>query len=95
MVDRSFRDITDGSRFYHVPDSEALDRLVFGDTSRAVRATDKAGVAATVLVTTVIPPLLSLQDKGTSETNSHLPVEVNCVIRPSKIASNLLLRYSG
>ena len=63
LVDRSFRDITDGSRLYHVPDSEALDRLVLGDTSRAVRATDKAGVAAAMLVATIIPPLLSLQNK--------------------------------
>lgn len=49
---------TDRSRFYHVADGESLDCLVLGCASRAVGATDRLDVAATLLVTAVGRALL-------------------------------------
>jgi len=42
--------IRDGSRFHHVPHGEALDGLILGDASSAVRAADKLNVTTSVLV---------------------------------------------
>lgn len=62
-VERSLREITHSGSLNHVPHSEALNRLVLGNTARAIRAAHKADVAAAMFVATVVPPLLSLQNK--------------------------------
>lgn len=48
------RERTDSSRFDHVADGEALDRLVLGDTTRAVGAAHRTDVAAAGLVAAAI-----------------------------------------
>jgi hypothetical protein len=50
---------TDGSRLDHVADGESLDCLVLGCASRAVGATDRLDVAATLLVSAVGRSLLN------------------------------------
>lgn len=60
--DGGVRDITDGSGLNHVADSESLDGLVLGDAASAVGAAHGLGVAAAVLVTTVVRPLLDHLD---------------------------------
>ena len=57
-------DITHGRALYHVPHGKALDRLVFGDAPRAVRAADETDVAAVFLVTTAISSFLGLSNNG-------------------------------
>jgi hypothetical protein len=49
--------ITNGRGFNHVTDGEALDSFVLWDATSAVGATDGLNVSATLLVTSVIPPL--------------------------------------
>jgi len=49
---------TDGSGLDHVANGESLDCLVLGCASRAVGATDRLDVAATLLVTAVGRSLL-------------------------------------
>lgn len=53
-VDRSVRDVTDGSGLNDVADSESLDCLVLGHTSGAVRASDESDVASAVLVSSTV-----------------------------------------
>ena len=60
LVHTSLADITDRRRLDHVTDGEALDSLVFGDASRAVRATNEVDVATAVLVAAVVSSLLGL-----------------------------------
>lgn len=56
--DRSVRDITNSGRLDHVADGESLDGLVLGRAARAVGATDRLDVAATLLVAAVVLSLL-------------------------------------
>lgn len=56
--DGGIRDITNGSRLDHVADGESLDCLVLGRAARAVAASDGLGVAAALLVATVVLSLL-------------------------------------
>ena len=58
LVHTSLADITDRRRLDHVTDGEALDSLVLGDASRAVRATNEVDVATAVLVAAVVSSLL-------------------------------------
>jgi len=58
LEDGGFRYITNGSRFDHVADGEALDGLVLGRASRAVGAADGLDVAAALLVAAVVLSLL-------------------------------------
>lgn len=60
--DRGVRDITDGSGLNHVADGESLDGLVLGSAPSAVGAAHGLDVAAAVLVTTVVRPLLDHLD---------------------------------
>ena len=57
-VDRSLAQVTDGSRFDNVADSESLDGLVLGARTRAVRAAHKLDVATSVLVSAAVSSLL-------------------------------------
>ena len=55
LVHAGLADITNRRRLDHVTDSEALDGLVLGHASRAVRAADEVNVAAALLVAAAIP----------------------------------------
>jgi len=59
-VDASLANITNSCALDHVPHSESLDGFVFADTSRAVGAAHKGGVATAFLVTAAISSFLSL-----------------------------------
>jgi len=65
--DASFADIPDGRALDHVPHSEALDGLVFGDTARAIRATNKGDVATALLVAAAISSFLGLSSRVESK----------------------------
>ena len=64
LVHARLADITDCRRLDHVAHSEALDGLVLGDASRAVRAADEVDVAAAFLVAAVVSSLLGLGRGG-------------------------------
>lgn len=63
-VHTGLADITDSGALHHVPHGESLDGLIFGHTTRAVRATDWIDMATALLVATVISSLFRLWDKG-------------------------------
>ncbi len=54
-------DISDSSTLNHVSDGEPLDGLIFGNCSRAVRATEEVYVATALLVATAISSLFRLE----------------------------------
>lgn len=66
IVHASLAQVTDSGRLNNVADSEALDGLVLGDSTSAVRAAHEVNVATAVLVTssTVSYPL---------QQGSHIP----------------------
>lgn len=63
LIDRSFSQITDGSRFNHITDNETADSLVLGDTASAVQTAIGLNVATSLLSTTMISSLASLKVK--------------------------------
>lgn len=63
-VHAGIADVTHCGALDHVADGEAFDRLVLGDTARAVGAAHKRDVSTTFLVAPGIPPFLSLSRKG-------------------------------
>ena len=72
LVHTSLADITDRRRLDHVTDGEALDSLVLGDASRAVRATNEVDVATAVLVAAVVSSLLGLHEGSAGREVSKL-----------------------
>ena len=64
--------IRDGSRFHHVPHGEALDGLILGHASSAVRAADKLNVTTSVLVAPSISSFRSLSLHGWSSCRSQI-----------------------
>lgn len=61
-INARFADITHGCALDHVPHGETLDRLVFGDASRAVGAAHESDVAAVFLVATAVSSFLGLSN---------------------------------
>lgn len=60
-IHRSLIDILDSRSLHNVTDLELLDGLVFRNTSSTVGATDRLGVATSVLGPSVIPTLGGLR----------------------------------
>ena len=73
-VDASLADISHCSTLDHVSHREALDRLVLGDSSRAVGAPHELDMPSSLLVSAAISSLLGLCRDSISATSSNEPM---------------------
>lgn len=69
VKDTGLRDVSHSGCLNYVPDDKLLDGLVLGDTTGTVGAADGLHMPTALLSTTVIPPLLGLQNARGTDTN--------------------------
>lgn len=82
-VHTGLANITDGGALHHVPHGESFDGLIFGHTTRAVRATDWVDMTTSLLVTTIISSLFRLWDKRsvTGDGQAHPSTIVASIVK--------------
>jgi hypothetical protein len=68
---RGLHQILDGGRVNHVSHVEALDGLILGGAAKAVIATDRVNMSASVLGSSVISSLNSLEREGVMSKKKH------------------------